>query len=249
VYATYPVIRQRDRTLSIRAGFDYKDVYDYMLGSLRSEDNIRMFNLGITYDFFDRLQGRNIIGFTYYQGIRDLFGGSGKDDPDASRLNADGAFSKFTLDLLRIQRITDYSYLVLRGSGQASGDALYIAEQFLIGGVGTVRGFEPSLYGGDSGYLFSAELHLPPPFPERKILNRKIGDAIKFVLFIDHGGVYRNNLQPGESRNDYLTSAGAGLRLYEGNRFAVRIDYAVPEINGRFNLNNSQTYVQATVNF
>lgn len=249
VYATHPVIRQRDRTLSIRAGFEYKDVYDYMLDSLRSKDNLRVFNLGITCDFFDRLQGRNIISLSYYQGIRDLFGGSGKNDPDSSRLNADGQFDKYALDLVRIQRITDYSHIILRGSGQITDDALFSAEQFMLGGVGTVRGFKPSLHGGDSGYLFGAELHASPLFPEKKIFDRKIGEAIKFVLFIDHGGVYRNDVQPGENKDDYLTSIGVGIRLYEGKHFSLRIDWAVPEIKGRFNSKSSETYVQAAVNF
>jgi hemolysin activation/secretion protein len=249
LYAIHPLIRQRDKTLSIRAGFEYKDVYDYMLDSLRSKDNIRVFNASINYDFFDALQGRNIIGFSYYQGIRDLFGGNASNDSDSSRLNADGQFSKYTLDLVRVQRITDYSHIILRGSGQISGDALFSAEQFYIGGIGTVRGFKPSLYGGDSGYLLGAELHISPLFPEKKILNRKVGDAFKFVMFVDHGGIYRNDVQPGENKDDHLTSVGAGIRFYEGKYFSLRMDWAVPEINGKFNTGNSMTYMQATMNF
>jgi hemolysin activation/secretion protein len=249
VYAIHPLIRQRDKTLNIRAGFEYKDVYDYMLDNLRSKDNIRVFNASINYDFFDALQGRNIIGFNYYQGIRDFLGGNGRNDSDSSRLNADGQFSKYTLDLVRVQRISDYSHIILRGSWQISGDALFSAEQFYIGGIGTVRGFKPSLYGGDSGYLLGAELHISPLFPEKKILDRKIGDAIKLVLFADHGGVYRNDVQPGENKDDYLTGIGIGIRLYEGKYFSLRMDWAVPEIKGKFNAGNSMTYMQATIAF
>jgi len=249
IYATHPIIRQKGKTLSIRGGFEYKDIYDYMLGSIRSKDNIRRFNLGVTYDFFDTLQGRNLIGIAYYQGIRDLLGGNGSGDPDSSRLHADGQFYKYTLDLMRIQRISDYSYIILRGSGQITDEPLFLAEQFMLGGMGSVRGFKPSLYSGDSGYLVGSEIHISPLFPEKKIFGRKIGEAIKFVLFIDHGGVYRNDVQPGENKDDYLTSVGAGIRLYEGKRFSLRIDWAVPRIDGKFNSKNSETYVQATVNF
>jgi hemolysin activation/secretion protein len=249
IYLTHPIIKKRDRTLDVKFGFDYKDVYDYMLDSIRSKDNIRVFNLGMTYDFIDSAKGRNILNLTYNQGVRDFLGGSGKNDPDASRLNADGAFAKYTADIIRLQKLPGYNHLMLKASGQISDDALFVAEQFMIGGIGSVRGFRPASQSGDSGYFGSAELHLSPIYPERKIFGQNIGDTIKFVLFADNGGVYRNNVQPGENKDDYLTSIGAGLRLYAGKHFSVRYDYAVPKINGSFNTNNSEHYVQVTVSF
>lgn len=248
IYITHPLIKTREKTLDVRFGFDYKDVYDYMLDNLRSEDNIRVFNLGMTYDFID-IQGRNIINLTYYQGVRDLFGGNSSNDPNASRLNADGSFSKYTPDAIRVQKLPGYNHLMLKASGQISDDALFVAEQFYIGGAGSVRGFRPSSQSGDSGYLVSAELHLSPIYPEAKIFNQNLGDTIKLVLFADHGGVYKNNVQPGENKDDYLTAIGAGLRLYYSRNFSARLDWAVPEINGNFNAENSETYLQAVVSF
>ena len=235
IYLTHPLIKERAQALDIKFGFDYKDVYDYLLDSIRSKDNIRVFNLGGTYDFTDRVQGRNIINLTYYQGVRGILGGNGKKDPDSSRLNADGAFAKYTADIIRLQKLQGYNHLYLRASGQFSEDNLFVAEQFMLGGAGSVRGFSPASQSGDSGYFGSAELHLSPIYPETKVFNQKIGDTIKLVLFADHGGVYRNNAQPGENKNDYLTSIGAGLRLYAGKHFSVRYDYAVPRINDHFN--------------
>lgn len=249
VYITHPIIKKRDKTLDVRFGFDYKDVYDYTLDNLRSEDNIRVFNLGMTYNFTDKLQGRNIINLTYYQGVRDLFGGNGSNDPDASRLNADGAFGKYTLDAVRRQKLPGYNHLILKASGQISDDELFVAEQFYIGGAGRVRGFSPSSQSGDSGYFVSAELYLSPIYPKTKIFNQNLGDTIKLVLFADHAGVYKNNVQPGENKNDYLTSIGAGLRLYAGKHLSIRLDYAAPRINDNFNSRNSETYVQAVVSF
>lgn len=249
IYITHPVIKTRDKTLDVKFGFDYKDVYDYMLDNLRSEDNIRVFNLGMTYGFADRVQGRNIINLTYQQGARDLLGGNGKNDPDASRLNADGAFSKYTADVIRVQKLPGYNHLIFKASGQFSEDNLFVAEQFMLGGAGSVRGFSPSSQSGDSGYLVSAELHLSPIYPETKIFNQNIGDTIKLVLFADHGGVYKNNVQPGENKDDYLTAIGAGIRLYYSRNFSFRLDWAVPEIDGKYNTKNSETYMQAVFSF
>ena len=249
VYITHPIIKQQKKTLEMRFGFDYKDLNDYMLNSLNSEDNIRVFNLGINYQFFDRFQGSNFIGITCYQGMRNIFGGSDENDPNLSRLNADVAFTKFTVDAVRLQKLPGYNHLRLRVSGQISDDVLFSAEQFSIGGMGMVRGFTPFFYSGDSGYILSAEIHTSPIAPETKILKRKLGEMLKLVLFADTGGVYRNNVQPGEDKDEYLTSIGAGIRLYAHERFSMMLDWAVPKINGDFKTGSSITYVQATVNF
>ncbi|MGB5217745.1 MAG: ShlB/FhaC/HecB family hemolysin secretion/activation protein [Smithella sp.] len=249
VYVTHPLVRTRDTSLDVKFGFDYKDVYDYILGEIRSQDNIRVFNLGLTYNFVDNFSGRNIINLTYDQGIRNIFGGNGDNDPGTSRLHADGGFSKATLDLARIQKLPGYNHFIFRASGLYSNDDLFVAEQFFLGGMGSVRGFKPSSESGDRGYLLSGELYLAPPYPETKIFNQNLGDTIKFVLFADHGGVFKNDIQPGEDKVGYMTSIGAGLRLYAGKYFSARLDWAVPRIDDQFKTNHAETYVQVALNF
>ena len=248
-YITHPIIRTLASSLDIRAGFDYKDVDDYLLDNLRSKDNIREFNLGMTYNLTDTLYGRNIINITYYQGVRGLLGGDNKDDPYASRLNADGGFSKGTIDVVRVQKLPGYNQFIFKASGQYSQYNLFVAEQFMLGGEGSVRGFAPAAQSGDSGYALSAELYLAPIYPETKIFNQNLGDTIKLVLFADHGGVFRNDVQPGEDKNDYLTGIGAGVRIYAGKHISVLVDYALPDIDGKYETKNSETYVQAIFSF
>jgi hemolysin activation/secretion protein len=249
LYISRPFIKTRQRTLSVKAGFQYKDVYEYRLDSLNSKDDIRIFHIGLNYDYADGLYGRNIWSIEYNMGIRDLLGGAGRNDTGTSRLNADGQFNKFNIDAARVQKLPLYGYLVLKGSAQLSADELFVAEQFTIGGMGSVRGFKSALHSGDNGYSLTAEFAFSPLFPETKVLGQKIGDTIKLALFADHGGVYRNKPQPGEDKDNFLTSLGAGLRLYAGKHLSFRIDYAVPEMKRKFNSKNSETYMQATVAF
>ena len=249
LYITHLIAKKSDRTLEAKLGFDYKDVYDYMLGDMRTKDKIRVFNLGATYDFTDSLYGRNVLNLVWYHGVRYLFGGSGQNDRDTSRLNGDGEFNKYTFDVTRAQKLPGYNHIMVKASGQYSTDNLFVAEQFMLGGASGVRGFRPSSLSGDSGYLLSAELHLSPIYPEARVMNQKIGDMIKFVLFADHGGVYKNNVQPGEDKDDYQTSIGAGLRLYYGKYFTMRLDWAVPEIEGAFNAKDAETYLLMTLSF
>lgn len=271
LYLTHPLIKTRMHTLDLKLGFDYKDIYEYMLDELASKDKIRVASLGATYNFIDKFYGRNIISVIYHQGIRDLFGGTGKNERESkrqglweqlfgnndidvpriptSRLYADGGFSKGTLDLARVQKLPGYNYMLLKGSGQISGDNLFVAEQFFIGGISTVRGFSSASQGGDQGYCVSAEFHLSPVFPEAKIINQTFGDMFKFVLFIDHGGVFKNDVLPGEDEDEYLTSIGAGFRLYAGKYFSVRLDYAVPRIDGVFEIDDAELYAQVAFVF
>ena len=164
-------------------------------------------------------------------------------------MNADGGFSKGTLDLARIQKLSGYNYLILRASGQYSNDDLFVAEQFFLGGVGSIRGFSSSALSGDKGYSISGELYIAPPYPETKIFNQNLGDTVKLVLFADHGGVFKNDVQPGEDKDDYLTSIGVGMRLYATRYVSARLDWAVPRIDDKFKTNHSVTYVQAAFNF
>jgi len=248
-YLTHPLVKTRTTSLDVKFGFDYKDIYEYMLDETTSEDNIRVFNLGLNYNIVDGFYGRNILNFSYYQGIRDLFGGNGEKDPGTSKMNADGGFSKGTLDLARIQKLSGYNYLILRASGQYSNDDLFVAEQFFLGGVGSIRGFSSSALSGDKGYSISGELYIAPPYPETKIFNQNLGDTVKLVLFADHGGVFKNDVQPGEDKDDYLTSIGVGMRLYATRYVSARLDWAVPRIDDKFKTNHSVTYVQAAFNF
>ncbi|TAN43303.1 MAG: ShlB/FhaC/HecB family hemolysin secretion/activation protein [Nitrospirae bacterium] len=248
-YLTHPLIKKRDQTLSVRAGFDYKNVTDYMLDTLNSKDNIRALSLGVSYDFYDGLEGRNVIGLTYHQGLSGFLGGAARNEVGTSRADADGGFNKYTMDYVRLQGITEFTHILLKAAGQVSGTTLFSAEQFSIGGMGTVRGFKSSAHSGDSGYIFSAELHTWPIFPEAKIFGQRLGDTIKFVPFADCGRVYKDNVQPGENKNNYIQSVGAGLRLYAGRKFSMRLDYAVPKVNGIFHKRNSMTYAQASMAF
>ncbi|MBI3755766.1 MAG: ShlB/FhaC/HecB family hemolysin secretion/activation protein [Deltaproteobacteria bacterium] len=249
LYIAHPFIRTAERTLSVRFGLDYKDVKDYLLDSIRSKDKIRVTSLSLSYDATDRLSGRNIISIAWYQGLGDVLDGSGKNDNNLSRLHSNNRFGKATIDLARIQKITKYNQFVIKGSGQWTNDPLFIAEQFSIRGTGSVRGYKPSAYRGDSGYNITAELQLSPISPETNIFGQKLGDTVKIVLFADNGGVYRNDLQPGEVKDDYITGIGAGLRVFYGKNFSVSMDYALPKQNGAYKTSNSQTYLQAVMTF
>jgi hemolysin activation/secretion protein len=104
-------------------------------------------------------------------------------------------------------------------SGQWTRDALVPAEQFGIGGDGSVRGFDGRLVTGDVGQRVSVEWLTPP---------RTWGEGspleVSGLVFADAGRVRRLQALPGESTGATLAGAGIGVRVFKPRSFSVRVD-------------------------
>lgn len=222
-----PILRTAAANFQFAGGFDYKELSTFVAGA-QQKDDIRTFRLGFSGDYRDPFLGRTFYGFTWYQGTT-LFDGNKQNDPGASRtapLGTPGNFSKWTLDLARLQSLVyGGSYLVLRGFGQMASQDLQQSEKYPIGGYYTVRGYPISEFSGDHGYAVTAELVVPVPY---------LREWVQVVGFIDHGGVFlvSPRREPPEAKFHFLTGAGGGLRItipvpgLAGSLFQARVDYA-----------------------
>lgn len=251
VFIANPLIKKAASAVIVKFAFDYKDAYNYMLDAPRSQDKVRIISLGVNYNSTDKLSGRNGAGFLYNRGIQNTEIEYNADAATASRLYADPEFNKYNFNINRTQKITAYDNLTIRAYGQYSQELLLVGEQFFVGGATNVRGFTSSIR-GESGYYANLELLTSPIYPDTIIKvfnNKKIGNMIKLALFVDNGGVYRNDRALGDAKNDYLTSIGAGIRIFYGSSFSAKADYAVPEIDGKYKAGNSEIYVQMTAGF
>ncbi|MCM8770825.1 MAG: BamA/TamA family outer membrane protein [Candidatus Omnitrophica bacterium] len=227
----HPLIRNRNTNLDVGIGFDYKQVYDYLLGEVNSDDELRVLKFKFKFDHLDNFAGRSyLLGMASF-GIKDIMGALRDDDVWASRRGAGGEFSKLNLALVRVQKMPFSSYLIIKAAGQYASDDLCIPEQFSIGGADSVRGYPPSEYLGDEGYETSLELRIPPPFAGNikiPFLKRRIKDMVQIIGFIDHAGVYYKHYLFGERRSNRLTGAGVGLRLNLAADITARIDCGFP---------------------
>ena len=107
-------------------------------------------------------------------------------------------------------------------NGQYTSNALISGEQFGIGGVDSVRGFNEREVLNDRGYRTSLELQGP-----------NLGKAfesdqlqLRPAVFYDAGWVQRNRPLPGEQTHTAISSAGVGLRANFGSNLQARVDYA-----------------------
>lgn len=144
-------------------------------------------------------------------------------------MGGDRSFFRYNGDLTRLQILTPETNLLVRLGGQwADVDQLPSSEQFQIGGLATVRGYDEGLLVGDDGYLVSAELTFPF-LPEAQLGRFALQKAVKGALFVDHGGAFPFK-GDGESidSDDFLTSAGLGLVFDFGDYFSARIYLGFP---------------------
>ncbi len=250
LYVTYPFIKDRTTTLEAQVGFDYKDIGNYVTDNLAWTDNqIRAAYLGFTYDFRDSWQGRNYANLRVTQGFKGLFGGSDYDDYNVAPYDASFDFTKLNFDFIRLQKLPGYNTLTLSFSGQVTDQTLPSPEQITIGGAHTVRGFKLSEQFGDKGYFASAEFLISPVFTEKVVMNKKWGDTFKIALFTDYGDVKMSNPLPKEKESEYLSSIGAGARLYLGDRLSVRYDFAVPRINQNYTFEKAEHLLNVTLSY
>jgi len=128
----------------------------------------------------------------------------------------DRSFSRYNLSIHRLQHLGQRLAALLRLSGQWSDtDLLPASEQFQLGGVATVRGFDEGVLLGDSGYFVSAELQW-----------RWFDGRLTTSLFADHGGAF-SVASPAE-RGDHLTSAGVGLLIDLSRWFTAQLSFGIP---------------------
>lgn len=103
-------------------------------------------------------------------------------------------------------------------SGQvADTELLPEAEQFMLGGMSTVRGYRSGYLTGDEGYLVNVKWE------------GAMKSGVQWALYVDHGGVfpYKGNEEP-LGPEDYVTSGAIGLQGQMWNHLHGQILWGTP---------------------
>jgi len=209
-----PLVRNLKHTSDLDFRLSYNDLDNRILNQQLSRDQYTSATLGYRASWRDD-NGRFLGRASVTKGL----GGTHAGDPFASRLGAGSDFTRFNLDIARVQEFHPQLLGVARASMQFTGGPLFSAEQFALGGPDTVRGYSQAEVLGDQAYNTTLELRWSP-FKDNT-------DVFQTVFFVDHGGVVRKRPQPGETGNDKLTGAGLGFRV-NFDQTRVRVDLGFP---------------------
>lgn len=111
-------------------------------------------------------------------------------------------------------------------AAQHTNEVLVPAEQFGIGGTGSVRGFGERVIAADRGIASTIELYTSD-------FGGAVGEnaSLRGVFFFDSGRVWRNRPLVGESPGVGIAGIGLGIRLGFGKHFNLRLDAAQPSVD------------------
>jgi hemolysin activation/secretion protein len=146
-------------------------------------------------------------------------------------------FVKINANISRIHRLPFDTTGIIKLSSQFTNTPLQTAEQYQVGGVHSVRGFEEGLILGDNGYTASVELRHNLPFLPEKLsiplskernLKLPLKNRIQIAGFYDQG--YTRGLQQGRNEHytDFLQSIGWGFRVNIIKFINASVDFGIP---------------------
>jgi len=144
-----------------------------------------------------------------------ISGGSDNEDEDydLTRLGAEADWSVFRFG-------GDYSYYFSnswrftgRLDAQVSSEPLIPGEQFGVGGMGSLRGFEERSVLGDSGTNIRLEAWAPPVY------------TVQFIGFLDFANIELEDAQIGEDDDVSPASVGLGLRWSWQQQLSLALDF------------------------
>lgn len=212
-----PLLRSPNREFSLSFGMDLRRRRTFLLGEPFSfspgvedgESNLTV--LRFAQDWVNRnatsvVAARSQLNF----GI-DAFDATINDNAP------DGDFFAWQGQFQWVQQLTSRNLLVARIGTQLSPDALLSLEQFSLGGVSTVRGYQENQLITDNGVLGSLELRIP--LTENP-------STLQLTPFFDFGTGW-NNEEPNPDPTT-LASLGVGLNWTVGDRFNLSLDYGIP---------------------
>ena len=203
--AYYPVVRTRERNLTLTGLAFMSDNYSDILGAPFNIDRLRGLRAKADADIADNWQGINQFNVTFSQGIHGL-GSTDNGNPLASRTAGRVDFSKLEGTVGRMQplpaRFSAYASIY----GQHAFTSLLASEQCGYGGRFFGRAYDPSQILGDHCWQALGELRYD------LLTTAQISQA-QLYAFTDYGKVYTINPATGTDASAHGASAGAGLRL------------------------------------
>ncbi|MBF0273822.1 MAG: ShlB/FhaC/HecB family hemolysin secretion/activation protein [Nitrospinae bacterium] len=231
VNLSYTLYRTKNSQLRLKGGFEFKRSQNYLFNMTSSDEHFNNFYINLSGNFTDRFQGMNFFSTTVTKGIAE----NKRNRALNSRTEALGNVTSVWFSVNRYQRLPFFdSYVLMKGTAQAVSARTLSSNLFVIGGMGSVRGFPLSEYSGDNGYIASLEYVLPVPLKINSgIADLPLNKILSINGFIDHGESFMLRKQIGDS-NASISGVGGGaqLNIPQGKDWmpaiTVATSYAVP---------------------
>ena len=139
------------------------------------------------------------------------------DQFECRRSGAQSNFSYLRGDLSLTRRVLSWEYSA-RADFQLAGQPLISNEQFLAGGMDSVRGYLEGEAAGDYGWRLRTEVKTPSLLASDALALRAVG-------FLDAAALGLQDALPGQTDSHRLLGGGFGLRFIAAKRFELNVDW------------------------
>jgi len=164
----------------------------------------------------------NTVATWHFRGM-----GSGLEEFDAKRFDADGNFFHFRGDVSHTHELPGGFQAFGKMQGQATTNPLLNSEQIAGGGAATVRGYLESEALGDAGWFLTAELRTPSLLRDASAED-SAGREWRFHFFYDAGHLWLNRPLPEQTDYFRLVSLGLGTRFTLKENWEGSVEVAWP---------------------
>lgn len=235
---THPLLNTATKEISASISVDsvHSKTDNTSMAANIADYSLRVLRTGL-YGMFDDKNGRFISSVGVDMGTNALGASDNIDNGQQS------VFYKVVASLARIQRLPKQCLGIIRLNGQYSPQALFAAEQMYLGGVYSVRGYQPSEVMGDSGISGTFELRTPVPGLKR-ILPEKVkswSDKVKLAFFYDWGYV-KESVELVGYPNNFIQSVGFGTYVNLTDAIYVQMGVGIPIGQRVYNEDTARMY-------
>src|SRR5690606_22004111 len=173
--------------------------------ALRNDRHSNHWTAGVHGQRRDALGGGGVVSASLDVGHGRLdFDHEAAAAADAATARTQGSYTHWNASLSRLQVVGARTSVFMGISGQHSNRNLDSSEQFLLGGPGSVRGYDVASLAGSAGWLGTLEL--------RQSLDWDCAGRCEASMFVDSGGL-RVNADPWAEGRNHARLSGAGIGL------------------------------------
>ncbi|MDR0672207.1 MAG: hypothetical protein LBF93_00800 [Zoogloeaceae bacterium] len=249
----YPFLRSRNQNLSAGLRYEHRNGRSDLLDAPYTRDRLRSLTLEVNYDVSDAFLGGGVTQVipAITRGL-DWFDATDRDI-EASSPQAPARFTRYRLYLSRSQNLPARFSLLGSLSLQRTNAPLTSYYRESLGGSQFGRGYAPGVIENDNGLAASLEAR-------RDVMAGSLN--LQPYIFLDWGKTWsRARTDNGDRGEEYLSSAGLGLRLsglfgtpdskaLYVPRFSLNLFYAKPlRAVGEVDTSNKRIMAQGIFSF
>jgi len=222
LWLKHPLIRSKSYNLYGQVQYDHNTLEDRVDASqLKNDRTVQQATFTLSGDSRDSFitQGITSWRLAYSQGDVD-FDNSNAQISDAATANTEGSYSKWNLNINRLQTLTNTMDLWVSVTAQLANDNLDSSQKMVFGGPFSVRAYDTGAVSGDNGVLATVEV--------RHILSQQYG-VWQAVAFADVGHVKINDQRWASvtgKNQDTLSGVGIGMNWFGNNQWTAKATVA-----------------------